>query len=431
MKKRGPQTVSIDRLADNGCGYTEDNKIAVFGALAGETVLASPITFKKKVLYCRASDIENPSPDRVQATCAVANHCGGCSFQHLSHERQIENKSGLLAQALLPVAPAQWLSPLLDTTLHYRSKARLGVRFVSGKNRVLVGFREKMKPYITDTPACPVMVDPVAQLNEPLAELISGLSQPDKIPQIEVSCGDDAVALIFRHLAPLTPGDLDRFAEFGRQFDVSVFLQPGGVDTVHRLDATQGQPELSYTLPDYQLSYQFSPTDFTQVNLGMNRRMVSQALDLLELGPRDRVLDAFCGIGNFSLAIARTAELVCGVEQSAGSIERARSNADLNHIENVTFNVADLQAQTPEINDLQGYNKVLLDPPRSGAEEFVKLLATADVERVVYVSCNPDTLARDVKILIDRGYVLSAAGIIDMFPHTTHVESVALLVRQG
>lgn len=431
MKKRGPQTVLIDRLADNGCGYTEDNKLAVYGSLPGETVLASPITFKRKVLYCRASEIENPSTDRRQPMCSVAGSCGGCSFQHLSHSRQIENKAAILAQALLPLEPSQWLSPLLDTTSHYRSKARLGVRYVPKKERVLVGFREKMKPYITDTNDCPIMVDPIASLNQPLAEMISGLSQPDKIPQIEVSCGDDAAALIFRHLEPFEAADLVRLGAFGRQFGVNIFLQPAGVDSVHLLNAGAGQPELTYALPDHDLSYQFSPTDFTQVNLGMNRLMVNQALDLLALDSDDRVLDAFCGIGNFSLAIARQAALVSGVEQSAGSIERARSNATLNGIDNVEFSVADLHAEEPEINDLQRFNKVLLDPPRSGAENLVKRLAGAGVERIVYVSCNPDTLARDVKILIEQGYLLSSAGIIDMFPHTTHVESVALLVRQG
>ncbi|MFT7220290.1 MAG: 23S rRNA (uracil1939-C5)-methyltransferase, partial [Candidatus Azotimanducaceae bacterium] len=346
-KIRGPQTVQIESLNENGCGFPPDKKIAVFGALPGETVIAAPITFKKKMLYARAESVENPSPHRVEPLCEVASHCGGCSFQHLDHAMQIQNKSDLLKDALAPVVPVQWLEPLTHTTAHYRSKARLGVRYVPKKERVLVGFREKMKPYITDTPSCPVLVDPIATLVEPLAEMISQLSQPDKLPQIEVSCGDETSAMIFRHLEDLTESDLALFATFADQYRIMVFLQPAGLDSVHALDDAQGQPELSYSLPEYDLTYQFSPTDFTQVNLGMNRLMVKQAINLLELSDEDSVLDAFCGIGNFSLAMARHAKRVYGVEQSIGSIDRARYNAAFNHIGNAEFSVADLHAEVP------------------------------------------------------------------------------------
>lgn len=430
MKSNEPIVVEIVSTSDDGCGYSADKKYAVYGALAGETVFAAPIARKRKKLYLRTVDVVNPAPGRVKPECQVAGYCGGCSFQHLVHSDQLALKTLQLERAFFPLVPETWLPPVHASTFHYRSKARIGVKFVEKKNRVLVGFREKLKPYITDTPSCPILVKPVSFLIEPLAQLIGGLSAPSRIPQIELASGDDEIALVFRHLEPLTAKDLSLFIEFGKQHQVQMFLQPGGVDTTHKIYPDDGELLLSYRLPDHDLDFRFSPQDFTQVNLAVNRKMVNLAIELLDLQSKDHVLDAFCGIGNFSLAISRFCDQVVGLELSAASIERALENARINRVGNVLFQVADLHAEILEIKGLRDVNKVLLDPPRSGAEQLVKVLASSNVSRVVYVSCNPETLARDVKILVQQGFVLRSAGIIDMFPHTTHCESIALLVRQ-
>lgn len=434
MKSREPQQVSISYLSHDGCAYSEDHQTAVFGALPGETIIGLPIARRRKKLYLRTTAVENPSPDRVEPVCEAASFCGGCSFQHLRHDAQLGFKQNHLRELLAPLEPLEWLSPVQASPFGYRSKARLGVKYVEKKQRVLVGFREKMKPFIAETSSCPVLRAPVNLLIEPLAELVGGLSIPDQIPQIEYASGDQGSAIVIRHLQALTAEDLRRLGDFGLQHDLQIYLQPGGLDSTHKLTGDSvvepGMDLLSYQLPDQDLRFFFSPQDFTQVNLEVNRLMVNRALDLLDLSAEDRVLDAFCGIGNFSLAIARTAGEVFGAEQSAGSIQRARDNALENGVQNVDFQVMDLHAESLEMSGFSGVNKVLLDPPRSGAEALVKKVASMDIERVVYVSCNPETLARDVRHLVSAGFDLRAAGIIDMFPHTTHVESIALLVHQ-
>ncbi len=421
----------MDTVAEDGCAYTADGKQAVFGALPGEKVIAVPVARKRKRLYLRSTEVLASSSHRVTPMCKAASFCGGCSFQHASHAYQLELKQAQVQQKFGQITPSEWMEPISAPTYGYRTKARLGVKYVDKKDRVLVGFREKMKPYITDIENCPILVDPVSNLIEPLIELISGLSEPRTIPQIEVACGDSDVALIFRHMAAMPDEDMQKLQSFGKEQSVQMFLQPEGLDSTHKIFPQDNDDLLRYRLPDYDLVFQFSPQDFTQVNLAVNRQMVARAVALLDIDPSDEVFDAFCGIGNFSLAISRFAKKVTGAEQSASSIARARENARLNGVENVSFVVEDLQLETSEINGLEGANKVLLDPPRSGAEAMVKRLAGSNVVRVVYVSCNPETLARDIGILENQGFELRSAGIIDMFPHTTHVESIALLVRQG
>lgn len=421
----------MDTVAEDGCAYTADGKQAVFGALPGEKVIAVPVARKRKRLYLRSTEVLASSSHRVTPMCKAASFCGGCSFQHASHSYQLELKQAQVQQKFGQITPSEWMEPISAPTYGYRTKARLGVKYVDKKDRVLVGFREKMKPYITDIENCPILVDPVSNLIEPLIELISGLSEPRTIPQIEVACGDSDVALIFRHMAAMPDEDMQKLQSFGKEQSVQMFLQPEGLDSTHKIFPQDNDDLLRYRLPDYDLVFQFSPQDFTQVNLAVNRQMVARAVALLDIDPSDEVFDAFCGIGNFSLAISRFAKKVTGAEQSASSIARARENARLNGVENVSFVVEDLQLETSEINGLEGANKVLLDPPRSGAEAMVKRLAGSNVVRVVYVSCNPETLARDIGILENQGFELRSAGIIDMFPHTTHVESIALLVRQG
>ena len=431
MKSNDPIEVTVDTVAEDGCAYTADGRHAVFGALPGEKVIAVPVARKRKRLYLRSTEVLASSSHRVTPRCKAASFCGGCSFQHASHAYQLELKQAQVQQKFGQITPREWMEPISAPSYGYRTKARLGVKYVDKKDRVLVGFREKMKPYITDIENCPILVDPVSNLIEPLIELISGLSEPRTIPQIEVACGDSDVALIFRHMAAMSDEDMQKLQSFGEEQSVQMFLQPEGLDSTHKIFPQDNDDLLHYRLPDYDLVFQFSPQDFTQVNLAVNRQMVARAVALLDIDPSDEVFDAFCGIGNFSLAISRFAKKVTGAEQSASSIARARENARLNGVENVSFVVEDLQLETSEINGLEGANKVLLDPPRSGAEAMVKRLAGSNVVRVVYVSCNPETLARDIGILENQGFELRSAGIIDMFPHTTHVESIALLVRQG
>lgn len=432
MKTIEPVEVLVETLEQDGCGHSPDGKKAVFGSLAGERVLATPVSKRRGRLFLRATDILETAADRVNPACGAALYCGGCSYQHLSHSAQLTHKSDYLRQLLHPIEPETWLAPLVGAPYQYRSKARLGVKHVYKKNRVLVGFREKMKPYIADSDHCPVLVEPVDQLIAPLAALIGGLSEPDKLPQIELASGDRDVALIFRHLNPLTPDDIEQLTRFGENHSLQIFLQPGGVDSTHRIwPAGNGEALLTYQLPDFGLEFQFSPQDFTQVNLAINRQMVALAVRLLELTKDDRVFDAFCGIGNFSLSVARVAGNVVGAESIQASVDRARVNARRNGIRNAQFEVKDLHEKTINIKEIGDFNKVLLDPPRSGAEALVKELASTDVERVVYVSCNPRTLSRDIKLLVQKGFKLQSAGIIDMFPHTTHVESIALLVSES
>lgn len=426
MKSREPVEVQIDHLDLDGCGYSSDNKLAVYGALAGEQVIASPLARKRKRLYLKATEILEPSGDRVTPACGAAAHCGGCVFQHLVHGEQLTLKQDYLARELAPITPVSWLAPMTGPLYNYRSKARLGVKYVEKKGRVLVGFREKQKPYIADILACPVLSQPVDELLQPLARLVEQLSIPRSIPQVEVAVSD-LTALIIRHLEPFNENDKSLLAEFEQRHSVMVLCQPGGMDTIHPL--TGEEQWMKYHLPEFELEFLFQPTDFTQVNQVINRQMVRRAVDLLAPGPGDRVLDAFCGIGNFSLAIARTGASVVGVEYSESSVSRAGLNARHNRLEMVRFEVANLHSDAIKTYINQSYNKVLLDPPRSGAEALVKGLASGNVERVVYVSCNPETLARDVKILVGEGFQLQSAGIIDMFPHTSHVESIALLTR--
>jgi len=429
MRSLDPELIIIDTLAVDGCGYGNDGQAAVYGALPGESVQAMPIARKRKRKYFRATEVLSPSADRVEPRCGAALYCGGCSFQHLAHAEQLVLKQAYLESCLQPLSPETWLPPLSAEPYGYRTKARLGVKFVEKKNRVLVGFREKQKPYIADIDNCPVLIPVLGELIQPLENLISSLTVMRAIPQVEVAAGDTETALIFRHLEPLAEADIEALADFALTRQLRIYLQSAGPDSIIPLPLASGsQPDeyLHFNLPDADLTFAFAPQDFTQVNLAVNRLMVNRALALLAPAASDQVLDAFCGIGNFSLAVARSGAQVFGAEFSASSIDRARLNAARNAVTNAGFGVIDLHQESLEIPGFTGFNKVLLDPPRSGAMSLVKKLETRNVERVVYVSCNPETLARDAEILVEQGFTLRSAGIIDMFPHTTHVESIAL-----
>lgn len=419
--------LDVKRLHADGYGVSADGASAVFGALPGERVLAEPFTKRKRQVFHRTIDVEKASPDRVTPICSAAHICGGCSLQHLDPSAQLARKQNSLLEVLDECVPQRLLPPLVGPVSRYRSKARLGVKYVTAKGRALVGFREKLSPFIAEIETCEVLSDPLSEMIPAISGLIDSMAARARIPQIEVAAAGGIAALVLRHLDALLPPDLARLEAFARTNPVHIYLQPGGPETVTRFFPKAGEERLYYALPKYDLTLAFHPLDFTQVNQVINRDMIDLAIELLALAPADRVADLFCGIGNFSLPLARKAVRVMGIEGSAVAVQRARENARRNEISNCDFVTGDLFAKSLELA-LDGVNKVLIDPPRSGAAAVCETLANHKVERVVYVSCNPMTLARDTKTLVQSGYRLEAAGVIDMFPHTSHVESIACFV---
>ncbi|HEY2590116.1 MAG TPA: 23S rRNA (uracil(1939)-C(5))-methyltransferase RlmD, partial [Steroidobacteraceae bacterium] len=338
--------------------------------------------------------------------------------------------------------PQRWLEALRGPAWGYRRRARLGARYVIKKGRVLVGFRERLSPYVTATERCEVLAPPAGALIGPLAELLTGLEVRERVPQIEVAVGESATALVLRVLAEPTAADLEKLERFERAHRVRLHLQRGGLDTVTRLsigrDARPADPgdeeaPLDYPLAEFDVRIEFAPTDFVQVNGPINEALVSRAVSLLDLTPASLVLDLYCGLGNFTLPLARRAAEVLGVEGDSGLVERARHNARLNGIGNASFIAADLAQPLDDLPWLsRPFSHVLLDPPRAGARDVMRTIARIAPERVLYISCHPGSLARDVGVLVhEHGFVLEAAGVVDMFPHTTHVESLALLTPGG
>ncbi len=428
----------IDSLDFEGNGVARVAGKAVFiqGALPGDEVRFRYHNKKKNYDTGGVVEILSPSADRVVPRCRHFGVCGGCSLQHLRPEAQLREKEQILRDNLAhigKVRPAAWLPPLQGPVWGYRRKARLGVRLVPKKGGVLVGFREKRHSFITPLESCDVLDTRVSELLPELRVLVAGLSQPQRIPQIEVAVGDPVtplpcLALVFRHLEPLTGEDLDRLRRFGEHHAAQIYLQPGGPDSVSLLwpqDAV-----LAYRLPEEGIELQFRPVDFVQVNGAINRALVGRALELLEPGADEAVLDLFCGLGNFTLPLARHARRVLGIEGDAALVGQARANAKHNGITSAEFLAADLySADGPTPWGGERFDKWLLDPPRTGAMEVVKRLPAdgSGPGRIVYVSCNPGTLARDSEVLVHaKGYRLASAGVLDMFPHTSHVESMAV-----
>lgn len=432
---REPVQAEIRDLSHEGRGITEVDGKTVFvaGALPDETVTFLYRKRHRRYDDAAAQSIDRPSAKRIEPRCPHFGVCGGCSLQMLSPDDQIAFKQNVLLEQFRrfgKVTPETVLPPLRSAPWGYRRKARLGVRNVPAKGRVLVGFRERFSPFVADMRECHVLDPRVGFLLEDLSTLIAGLSQPDRVPQIEVSIGDNAVALVFRNLDPWTEADLAALTTFARQHDVQVWGQPGNESTVHPI--WPEQPALYYQPGDGNVRLDFLPTDFTQVNAEMNGRMLALALEMLAPQADERFLDLFCGLGNFSLPLAQRCAHVVGVEGAASLVERARQNARANGIDNAEFHAADLAAE--DVDQLpwlrQPFDGILLDPPRSGAAEVLPALAALGAPRIVYVSCNPATLARDAGTLVhEYGYHLRQAGVMDMFPHTGHVESIALFER--
>jgi len=429
-----PIEVTVESLSHEGRGIThiDDKVIFIDGALTGETVTFKYIGTHRNYDEGKVVEVVHPSSDRVEPHCEFFSICGGCSIQHMKSERQIEMKQEVLLNLFSrtsQIAPGNVLPALTADYWGYRTKARLGVKYVQKKERVLVGFREKHSPYLADMNRCEVLDARVGHKLQTIANTISQLQAYNKIAQIEVAITHDTVALIFRNLVELCEADKQILVNLGVDENYDIYLQPGGPDSVHLI-----YPETSalfYKLPEYNLQINFLPTDFTQINTGINQKMIAQALRLLDLTDQDVVLDLFCGLGNFSLPVATKAAYVVGVEGDEGLIERARINAVDNNISNTEFHVQDLTVDLSQADWVQRqYTKVLIDPARPGALEMMDVVASMNVQRIVYVSCNPATLARDAGVLVNKhGYRLESAGVMDMFPHTAHVESMALFVK--
>mgnify|MGYP001017611973 CR=1 FL=1 len=428
--------LDITDLTHDGRGVARHEGKAVFvtGALPGEKVRAQVRVSRKPFDEGSTVEVLVPSPDRVTPQCAHFGLCGGCALQHLAPAAQVAAKQHTLAEnfeRIGQVKPERWLEPLTGAPWGYRRRARLGVKFVPKKGRVLVGFREAADPrFIADVSRCEVLVENVGGKIGAIAALMDSLEARAQIPQIEVAAGDDRTALVFRNLQPLCQDDQEKLLAFGAREGFAIFLQPGGNDTVAPLDG--GAPELGFSLPVYGVDYAFRPLDFIQVNGAMNQRMLDHALALLDPKPHERILDLFCGLGNFTLPLARHCAHVVGVEGEAGLVRRAHENAARNGIANAQFHAADLTTDLrgqPWVRE--GFDALLLDPPRTGADATIPQLPLESIGRIVYVSCHPGSLARDAGILVrDHGYRLAAAGVMDMFPHTAHVESIALFEKR-
>lgn len=425
--------LDIESLSHEGRGiaHLEEKVIFVSGALPGETVRADRTFSRAKFEEADVIEVLKPAENRIKPKCEVFGVCGGCSFQHLSSEDQIQAKAEWLKDAFsgqAKVTPKHWLDPLQEQSWGYRRKARLGVRYVAKKEKVLVGFREKKSGFITNMSRCEVLHRSLGDNLEMLAECIGKLSIKSQVPQLEVAVAENSTVLILRHLEPLSDQDEQILLDCANELNVTFYTQSGGADTVKPLDKPA---VLTYSHPDHDIVMEFLPTDFTQVNFKLNQKMINLALEMLALNDQDEVIDLFCGLGNFTLPIARYSKHVVGVEGDLGLIERAKYNAEKNSITNADFYKADLFKEVEGFEWFRGktYNKALIDPARSGAIEIVELLPKLGVERLVYVSCNPATLARDTAKLIELGYKLDTAGVMDMFPQTAHVESIALFTK--
>lgn len=425
---------SLDHEA-RGIARLDGKTVFVDGALPGELVEYASFRRKPNYELAQLVSVIKASSARVEPRCPHFGVCGGCAMQHIDASAQVAAKQRVLEDSLWHIGrvrPETMLPAVHGAPWGYRHRARLGVRFIEKKGGALVGFHEKRSSYIADIKSCAVLPPHVSDLLLPLRELIESLSIADRLPQIELAVGERCTTLVFRILCPLKPNDEKLLREFADHHEVVVYLQPKGPETVYRfypLDA----PTLSYALPEFGLELDFRPTDFTQVNHAVNRVLVRRALRLLDPRPGERVADMFCGLGNFTLPIARSGAFVVGVEGSPGLVQRGRESAVANGLGDlVDFRVANLfECSEASLAALGCFDKMLIDPPREGAVELVKALGQDSPRRIVYVSCNPATLARDAAVLCSvKGYRFLAAGAVNMFPQTAHVESIAVFEKE-
>lgn len=421
----------------HGVGRIEGKTVFVEGALPGETVEIRFIRRKPRFDVAVAERVLMPSAAREQPRCPFFTTCGGCAMQHLSEPAQVAAKQRALEDVLWHVGrvrPDCIYSAIHGPTWRYRHRARLSARLVQKKGGVLVGFHERRSSYVADMTSCEILPKPVSDILPELRALIGASSLPDRIPQVEVAVGHGTIALVFRILAPLTSADQLSFRRFSESRGVRIYLQPRGPDSVELFHPQDDRELLEYRLPEFGLALRFRPTDFTQVNHATNSLLVRRAMQLLAPEPGERVADLFCGLGNFTLPIARLGARVLGIEGSQALVDRAGGNAAANGLASLaSFKAGNLfEMDAPQLASLGRFDKLLIDPPREGAIAVVKALGSeTDPKRIVYVSCNPSTLARDAAVLChEQGFRLAGVGLVNMFPHTAHVESIALFERK-
>lgn len=435
-----PREIQIESMAHDGrgVGRGEDGKVVfVDFALPGEKVVYIPVMNRKSYLFGTTVEVLEPSEHRIEPKCAVFGDCGGCVLQHLDEDVQLKYKQQALLENFKKIGnvqPEALLEPMTDKHWGYRRRARLGAKFVPKKGGMIVGFRERNTSYIQPTDKCEVLYPEVSAMFPDLRETLEQTSCNDKIPQIEISVADNAIVMIVRHLEAFVQNDLELLTEFAKRNNIQLFLQPGNLKSVHPL-YPEKPDALFYEFKDFDIKVEFLPTDFIQVNAGINEQLVSKAVDLLDIKENDRVLDLFCGVGNFTLPLARQSNHVVGVEGDQALVNRAIHNREINNLDNVEFHFGDLFKEDMSSGSHgdwleQKFDKILLDPPRSGAAEMIKRLPMFGASKVVYVSCGPATLARDAGVMVnEHGYRMTYAGVIDMFPHTAHVESIAVFEK--
>ncbi|WP_444920161.1 23S rRNA (uracil(1939)-C(5))-methyltransferase RlmD [Microbulbifer sp. CnH-101-G] len=424
----------VEKFSHDMRGLARVGKKTVFidNALPGEEVHFRYSAHRARFDEGVASEIIQASPLRCAPRCPHVSLCGGCSLQHLQDDAQIVEKQKILLDQLARfggIEPEEILPPLLAEPYGYRRKARIGIRLVkSAKGKKLVfGFREKRSNDLTDIDECHVLHPSIAQHIPALKQLVAESEGRTHFSQLEVAVGDDVAALVLRHLQPLSKGDRQRWLGFAKSTGIHMYIQPGDAASMQLLWPENGENYLSYRLPEFDLSLHFQPMDFFQVNFEVNRQMVSRAVQLLDPQPGERVLDLFCGLGNFTLPLARRAGEVIGIEGVGALTQRGKENAALNGLNNVRFHTADLNEEmVKKAWASGGFDKILLDPPRDGALQAVRGIARFKAQKIVYVSCNPATLARDAGELVQLGYRLKQACVMDMFPQTSHVESMAV-----
>ncbi|HEV7166200.1 MAG TPA: 23S rRNA (uracil(1939)-C(5))-methyltransferase RlmD [Gammaproteobacteria bacterium] len=431
--RMGAQSATVSALSHDGRGIAKLGGKTLFieDALPGEEVSFRIQRRHRDYDEARLVEVLKPSPQRVTPRCKHFGVCGGCSLQHLEPAAQLAAKQQALLDSLKRIGglePQELLPPLTGPIWGYRRRARFSVHKSEG--RIFVGFMERYRPLVAELRHCDVMDPKIGDLIAPLADMLTGLSIAERIPQLEAAVGDDATVLVLQVFAPLTDTDRGILTAFEDRHGVRFYLQSGHGGSAAPL---RGTPvELHYRLPESKVDIRFRPADFTQVNDEINRRLVSLAMKELDVQAGDDVLDLFCGLGNFTLPLARVAAQVTGVEGEAELVRRARENAQLNKLENVGFELADLFAEKQLGHwSRRPYARILLDPPRAGAREIIARFPKFAARRIVYVSCHPATLARDAKTLVtEQGWKLTRSGVLDMFPHTSHVESIAVFDRK-
>ncbi|WP_109440437.1 23S rRNA (uracil(1939)-C(5))-methyltransferase RlmD [Acinetobacter haemolyticus] len=415
----------------------QGKKVFIRNALVGETVQAKITHQTTRLEEAEMLKLEGEAATgRVEPICPHFGICGGCSLQHIHPDEQILLKQNVLQSHLQHFAglqPEQWLAPIRSSKIDYRRRARIGVRYIPRQDRLVMGFREHHSNHLTTIQQCKVLDQTLSDALPALRKCLEGLAAKAHIGHVELAMGDREVALLIRHLEELNVSDVNHLRQFALQRQWQLYLQPRGADSLHRVDDVQAPMRLHYHLEDFDIRFAFSPLDFTQVNSAVNARMIQLACELLQLKEGERVLDLFCGLGNFSLPLARcvgdTGQVI-GVEASDEMVLRATENAKANSLSQAAFFSQDL---TKDFSHhpwaKQGFDALLIDPPRSGAFEVMQYVPNFGANRIVYVSCNPSTLARDAGVLAQHGYQLKKAAVMDMFTHTEHVESIALFEK--